>query len=77
MLDELFFEAEIDGHDIGSGEVNVFIHTNHPIDTFEEVKLVLVNHGIDVNATKSGYRLFSSNAYTPIWPLNLKEFSVI
>jgi hypothetical protein len=31
----------VDGDDIGSGEVNIFIHTDDPIRTFEEVRFVL------------------------------------
>lgn len=77
LLENSLLDVEVDGHDIGSGELNVFIHTNHPIETLEEIKLVFVNHGIDVNAIKSGYRLFSSNIYTPIWHLCLEKFSII
>lgn len=47
------------------------------MSTFEEVKLVIIKQDIDVNMLKSGYRAFSSNSYTPIWPLDLKEFLVI
>lgn len=28
-LDESLIDAEVDGHDIGSGECNIFIHTNN------------------------------------------------
>ena len=77
QLENILLDAEVDGHDIGSGELNIFIHTNNPMSTFEEVKLVLIKQDIDVNMLKSGYRAFSSNSYTPIWPLDLKEFLVI
>lgn len=29
---------EVDGHDFGSGEMNIFIHTNDPDSAFELVK---------------------------------------
>jgi len=69
-------DAEIDGHDVGNSELNVFIHTNDPVNTFEEVKLILDNQGVDLEIVKAGYRDFSSDTYIPIWPENLEEFKI-
>ena len=30
----------VDGHDVGSGEVNIFILTSHPLGVFETIKTV-------------------------------------
>ena len=34
-------ESEIDGHDAGAGEMNIFISTDNPRQTFQEVQGVL------------------------------------
>ena len=33
--------AEVDGHDSGSGEANIFIFTSEPNETFERVRAVV------------------------------------
>jgi hypothetical protein len=76
LLEVSLTDAEIDGHDVGNGELNIFIHTNDPTNTLEETKVVLENQDIDLEAVKVGYRDFSSNIYVPIWPKDLEEFKV-
>jgi hypothetical protein len=34
-------DAVVDGHDIGSGEMNLFITTDRPVVTFDDVRLCL------------------------------------
>jgi hypothetical protein len=34
-------EADVDGHDVGSGETNIFIFTADPVRTFQQAKPVL------------------------------------
>jgi hypothetical protein len=31
----------VDGHDIGSGEMNIFVHTDNPKAAFETIRLLL------------------------------------
>lgn len=33
--------ADVDGHDFGSGEMNIFILCNEPLNTFREVRKIL------------------------------------
>ena len=33
--------SEVDGHDAGSGEMNIFIHTDDPVAAFNEVRAAL------------------------------------
>ena len=52
---------EVDGHDFGSGEMNIFIHTNDPESAFE-----LIKNDIDdlVNTNfKVAYRKFDRKKY--------------
>lgn len=65
--------ALLDGHDIGSGESNVFIDTPTPEDTFEEIR-TLVARGFD--GFRAAYRDYDDDHYTILWPSNLREFYV-
>jgi len=66
----------VDGHDLGSGEMNIFVHTDNPNPTFEKIK-DLVAGGENLKESKVGYRDFEEDDYTPIYPQDLKQFSVI
>jgi hypothetical protein len=41
LIDELEGVAQVDGHDIGSNEGNIFIVTGKPIDTFARIRPLL------------------------------------
>ncbi len=76
-MDESFVDAEVDGHDIGSGEINIFIHTNNPVATFKVVKNVLENEAINFKYVKIAYREISGEDYIILWPKDLTKFKVI
>ena len=38
IISEIGTLAEVDGHDMGVGEMNIFIHTDHPKLAFEKIK---------------------------------------
>ncbi len=76
-LDESIADAEVDGHDIGSGEVNIFIHTNNPDNTFQVSKNILEEESVDLGNITIAYREISGNHYIPLWPENLVDFKVI
>jgi len=76
ILDKNLIDAEVDGHDIGSGEVNIFINTNVPTDTFEAIKIVLQNDSVLEDA-KIAYREINSESYFCLWPNDLTTFKVV
>ena len=76
-LDESIVDAEVDGHDIGSGEVNIFIHANNPVNTFQTVKNILEEDDVVLENIKSAYREIGENNYIPLWPENLVDFKVL
>jgi len=76
-LIETLRDAEEDGHDIGSGEMNIFIFTNTPTKTFETVKNVLKNYGPVLENTKIAYREVKKDQYFCLWPKGLTEFMVV
>ncbi len=75
-LAENLQNAEVDGHDIGSGEVNIFIHTNHPQQTFELVKNILQREEEVLENAKVAYRDFSGEEFYCLWPADLKVFDI-
>jgi ABC-type uncharacterized transport system substrate-binding protein len=46
LIEKLAPGNEVDGHDVGSGEVNIFIFTEEPMRTFEEIKSLLGRHDV-------------------------------
>ena len=65
----------VDGHDIGIGEMNVFIHTNDPKGAFEKA-MSLVQGKYDLKELMVGYRNFDDEDYTPMFPTGLEAFRV-
>ena len=75
-LEELLSdESEVDGHDFGSGEMNIFILTNEPSGTFEQVKSALTKK--DLSTMKAAYRDIESENFSILWPKGLAEFVVM
>ena len=76
LIEDLGRSADVDGHDCGSGEVNIFIHTNNPAATFQRVAQTLreIDRLSDVTAA---YRDLTGEDYTVLWPEgSQKEFRV-
>lgn len=67
--------GEIDGHDLGSGEMNIFIITNDPVKTFDHIKPIIVNHNF-MSILKAAYRKLEGQEFKILWPVQLKQFRV-
>jgi hypothetical protein len=67
--------SKVDGHDFGSGEMNIFVMTDRPQTAFDEVKAILGSRELwpDVRAA---YREITGDDYTILWPKDLTEFKV-
>jgi hypothetical protein len=69
--------ASVDGHDVGSGETNIFILTDDPKATFRQVKLVLERMG-RLTDVRAAYRPVDGERYSLIWPEgDAREFRVV
>jgi hypothetical protein len=75
LLIEGLVNDKVDGHDMGSGEVNIFILTDDPHRTFDEINAVLRPGGLWSNA-RAAYREISASNYSVLWPVDLKHFVV-
>jgi hypothetical protein len=67
--------SEVDGHDIGSGEMNIFIATNEPVQAFDSIKLVLEQHD-KWTGVRAAFRETGGEIYTILWPKDLRTFDV-
>ena len=65
----------VDGHDMGSGKMNIFIFTDQPERAFERVKSI-PRVARNRRKPKAGYRALDEDEYTPIYPEGLTRFSV-
>lgn len=68
--------ATVDGHDMGSGEMNIFLFTQDPKLAFERIR-VIPSVASYMSKMRVGYRAISENEYTPIYPHGLDHFAVI
>jgi hypothetical protein len=59
--------AEVDGHDIGTGEINVFVLTADPVATFERTKPLLTDESL-LHKVSAAYRDLRSDKYVVVWP---------
>jgi len=67
---------DVDGHDIGSGEMNIFIHTDNPAEAFMLARGVLSKE--DLEEISVAFREFDSDKFTLLWPENTdKKFKVM
>ena len=76
LTEELGDSADVDGHDYGSGETNIFIFTSDPAATFQRVRPVLERTG-HLQAVTAAYREADGERYTVMWPEgSQREFGV-
>ena len=71
--------VDVDGHDRGSGEVNIFIYTDDFATAFERIRLVLEDRRL-LGAVTAAYRDDGGDrvTYTVIWPAgSTKPFKLI
>ena len=68
--------AEVDGHDAGSGEMNIFIFTDNPTTTFESIRQLVENQQ-SPPCRAAAFRKIDENEFTIIWPKDsTQKFSV-
>lgn len=63
LIEKLTKHHEVDGHDAGSGEVNVFIRTEDPKKAFDEITAILGTRDYWVDARVT-YREVTGTEYT-------------
>ena len=77
VLEESLMESfrgkphKVDGHDFGSGTMNVFIHTNDPVAAFVIAKQAI--YPLELSKLRAAYRSLLEDEYMPIWPEGTEE----
>ncbi len=77
LEDWLASDSDVDGHDVGSGEMNVFVHTDDPVTTLQLIQLLLERTGLGAAEYRAGFRRFGEDRFTPAWPAELESFRVV
>src|SRR6478672_6000348 len=76
LTEELGDSADVDGHDVGSGETNIFIFTSDPAGTFHRARSVLERRQ-QLQTVTAAYREVQGERYVVIWPEgSRREFTV-
>ena len=75
LIQELGATADVDGHDIGSVQTNIFIVTTEPEIVFQRAKVMLERSQL-LGAVTAAYRPVSSQTFTVLWPAHRHEFSI-
>ena len=67
-------DGAVDRHDLGSGEMNVFIYTDFPERVFDRLRQIV---GTDLmESSRAAYRGIDEDEYVILWPKGLKSFAV-
>jgi len=67
--------GEVDGHDAGSGETNIFILTDEPKAAFERVKRLSGTRAFMADL-KVAYRLIGDEKFIVLHPTGLAHFAI-
>jgi hypothetical protein len=67
--------GQVDGHDAGSGEMNIFILTDQPKLAFEHLKQALGTKDI-MPELKAAYREIGDDEFTILHPTGLSHFAI-
>jgi hypothetical protein len=76
LIDGLRDDAKVDGHDAGSGQVNIFVCTSDPLKAFKDVEGILKDCGA-WSDVRIAYRDLDDAEYTILWPSGSGEFEVL
>jgi len=65
----------VDGHDFDAGEMNIFVHTDRPLEAFQDAMTSLRRDPRWVGV-RAAYRPADGDRYVVVWPKTLEVFSV-
>jgi hypothetical protein len=68
--------GELDGHDAGSGEVNIFFHTDTPGLLFERLQHTLASQNRLATARIAFRDTAEDSDYVILWPADLDRFTL-
>jgi hypothetical protein len=69
--------ADVDGHDSGSGEANIFILTSEPKEAFERAHAVVAKASRLAPVLRAVYGKLDAEEYLVLWPPGETRFGVV
>lgn len=75
LIEDLATSAEVDGHDLGSGEFNIFIFTDDPSGTFRRIQGVPETSSVSPSMA-AAYRPVDGEDYIVLWPRDLERIKI-
>lgn len=76
LIEQLPDGSELDGHDMGLGQANIFIDTDCPETTFQTIQRLLETPCARPGL-KAAYREAGSDRYKVLWPAGSETFEVL
>ena len=67
--------GKVDGHDAGSGEMNIFLYTDDPGAIFERIKPLAEGMGL-LTTLVAAYRETDGEEYVVVYPPGRTDFAV-
>jgi hypothetical protein len=67
--------SQVDGHDFGVGEFNIFVLTDQPRETFSTAQ-ALLQRRLPQRQLRAAYRKIDEDRFVILWPPDLEEFTV-
>lgn len=64
-------QAEVDGHDAGGGEMNLFLHSGHPEAAFAQCLPAIQASSLRFRG--AAFRALGAEAFTRLWPAGSRE----
>jgi hypothetical protein len=68
--------AEVDGHDAGSDQANIFILTSEPTESFARAHAVIIKNPNLATVLRAAFRQLEEDEYSILWPVGATEFEV-
>jgi hypothetical protein len=75
LIEYLATSAEVDGHDLGAGEFNIFIFTDDPSGAFRKIQ-GLTETRLLLPLMAAAYRPVDGGDYIVLWPRGSTRFNV-
>ncbi len=67
--------GNVDGHDAGSGEMNIFILTDNPKSVFDRIRELLGTRDF-MPDLKVAFRVIGKDEFTVLYPAGLTHFTI-
>jgi hypothetical protein len=75
LIKHLGSSAEVDGHDLGAGEFNIFMFTDDPFATFGSIQSLPETMPFST-LMRVAYRPVDSKSYIVLWPIDSTPFDI-